>query len=142
ALTLFKPELDVWEPGEHNGTFRGNNPAFVTATAALKAYWADDQLEKQVKVRGEQIEQALLALCDESAAEGARHRGRGMVWGLEFARAERATEVCRRAFELGLLLESSGPRSKVVKLLPPLTITSGEVNDGLRTLARAVRETA
>ena len=37
ALTLFKPELDVWEPGEHNGTFRGNNPAFVTAAAALDA---------------------------------------------------------------------------------------------------------
>ena len=38
---LFKPELDIWEPGEHNGTFRGNNPAFVTATAALETYWAD-----------------------------------------------------------------------------------------------------
>ncbi|MFC8586505.1 aspartate aminotransferase family protein, partial [Streptomyces sp. NPDC057217] len=33
ALCLFRPELDLWEPGEHNGTFRGNNPAFVTATA-------------------------------------------------------------------------------------------------------------
>ena len=33
AVVLIKPELDVWKPGEHNGTFRGNNHAFVTATA-------------------------------------------------------------------------------------------------------------
>ncbi|WP_030869436.1 aminotransferase class III-fold pyridoxal phosphate-dependent enzyme, partial [Streptomyces sp. NRRL S-37] len=141
ALTLFKPELDVWEPGEHNGTFRGNNPAFVTATAALDTYWADDQLEKQTRARGEQIEQALLALCDENAADGARYRGRGLVWGVEFTRTERAAEVCRRAFELGLLLETSGPQDEVVKLLPPLTITVGEADEGLRMLARAVRET-
>ena len=31
ALTLLKPELDIWEPGEHNGTFRGFAPAFATA---------------------------------------------------------------------------------------------------------------
>ena len=36
ALTLFKRELDVWGPGEHNGTFRGNNPAFVTSKAATR----------------------------------------------------------------------------------------------------------
>ena len=39
ALVLIKPELDVWEPGEHNGTFRGNNPAFVTARVALEKFW-------------------------------------------------------------------------------------------------------
>src|SRR6185312_12508947 len=48
ALTLFRPELDVWEPGEHNGTFRGHNPAFVTATAALRTYWANDGFQQQL----------------------------------------------------------------------------------------------
>jgi diaminobutyrate-2-oxoglutarate transaminase len=46
AVTLLKPELDVWEPGEHNGTFRGPNPAFVTATAAMD-FWAGEGLEKE-----------------------------------------------------------------------------------------------
>jgi diaminobutyrate-2-oxoglutarate transaminase len=142
ALTLFRPELDVWEPGEHNGTFRGNNPAFVTATATLDTYWTDGQLEKQVLARGEQIEQALAAICADHAALGATHRGRGMVWGLEFADASRATAVCRRAFELGLLTETSGPRSEVVKLLPALTIGADELDEGLRLLTRAVRESA
>lgn len=39
AIVLMKPELDQWKPGEHNGTFRGNNPAFITAKAALDNYW-------------------------------------------------------------------------------------------------------
>ncbi|MGK4904777.1 diaminobutyrate--2-oxoglutarate transaminase [Streptomyces albus] len=142
ALTLFKPELDIWEPGEHNGTFRGNNPAFVTATAALQTYWADGQMEKQTLSRGEQVEAALKAIAEEHADEVADHRGRGLVWGLEFHNKNRANTVARRAFELGLLIETSGPESEVVKLLPALTTTPDELDEGLRILARAVRETA
>src|SRR5690606_13097054 len=124
ALTLFKPELDVWEPGEHNGTFRGNNPAFVTATATLEAYWADGAaMEKQTRKRGEQVEQALAAIAEENADEVKEYRGRGLVWGMEFHDKSRAERVARRAFELGLLIETSGPESEVVKLLPALTIT-------------------
>jgi diaminobutyrate-2-oxoglutarate transaminase len=141
ALTLFRPELDIWEPGEHNGTFRGHNPAFVTAAAALDTYWTDDQMEKQTLSRGEQTEATLRALVAEHAHAGATYRGRGMVWGIEFADRERASAVCRRAFELGLLLETSGPESEVVKLLPALTITPEELDEGLRVLTRAVRET-
>ncbi|MFZ4276587.1 diaminobutyrate--2-oxoglutarate transaminase [Streptomyces arboris] len=140
SLCLFKPELDIWEPGEHNGTFRGNNPAFVTAAAALQAYWADGQMEKQTLARGEQVEQALLAICAEEPT--AQFRGRGLVWGMEFQDPARASAVCARAFQLGLLLETSGPQSEVVKLLPPLTVTTEELDEGLRTLARCVRETA
>lgn len=142
SLALFKPELDIWEPGEHNGTFRGNNPAFVTATAALDTYWADGQMEKQTLARGEQIEQALVAICAEHADADATYRGRGMVWGLEFPDPARASRVCGRAFDLGLILETSGPQSEVVKLLPALTTTPDDLDEGLRTLARAVRETA
>ncbi|MGP4002917.1 diaminobutyrate--2-oxoglutarate transaminase [Streptomyces sp. 8N706] len=142
SLALFKPELDIWEPGEHNGTFRGNNPAFVTAAAALNTYWNDSQMEKQTLARGEQVEQALGAICDEHPRSAAGYRGRGLVWGLEFADKDRATKIAARAFELGLLIETSGPRSEVVKLLPPLTVTPEELDEGLRILSRAVRDTA
>ncbi len=142
SLTLFKPELDIWEPGEHNGTFRGNNPSFVTAAAALDTYWADGQTEKQTHARGEQVEQALRAICEEHVRLGAEYRGRGLVWGLEFTDKSRASAVARRAFELGLLIETSGPESEVIKLLPALTVTPEELDEGLRTLARAVNETA
>jgi diaminobutyrate-2-oxoglutarate transaminase len=143
ALCLFRPELDLWEPGEHNGTFRGNNPAFVTATAALEAYWADGSaMEKQTRTRGEQVEQGLISITEENLADVKEYRGRGLVWGLEFRDKDRAGAVAKRCFDLGLLIETSGPESEVVKLLPSLTITPEELDEGLRILARAVRETA
>ncbi|MFE1265684.1 aminotransferase class III-fold pyridoxal phosphate-dependent enzyme [Streptomyces albogriseolus] len=40
ALTLLRPEYDVWKPGEHDGTFRGYNPAFVTAARTLELFWS------------------------------------------------------------------------------------------------------
>ncbi|MEV7729772.1 diaminobutyrate--2-oxoglutarate transaminase [Streptomyces sp. NPDC087917] len=142
SLCLFKPELDIWEPGEHNGTFRGNNPAFITATAALDTYWRDGVLRERTRVQGDRIERALIDLCADQDGEGISYRGRGMVWGIEFARKERAAEVCRRAFEHGLLVETSGPESEVVKLLPALTVSADELDEGLDILARSVRETA
>lgn len=141
ALCLFKPELDIWEPGEHNGTFRGNNPAFVTATAALETYWRDGVLRQRTLAQGNRIDEALGELCSDPALR-ATHRGKGMVWGIEFQDRSRAGEVCGRAFEHGLLVETSGPESEVVKLLPPLTMSSAELDEGLEILTRSVRETA
>ncbi|MFC9887993.1 diaminobutyrate--2-oxoglutarate transaminase [Streptomyces pilosus] len=141
ALTLFRPELDIWQPGEHNGTFRGFNPAFVTATAALEEYWRDGRLEKQTLARGEQLEQALRAVAAGRPDTAPDVRGRGLAWGMEFADPSRATAVCARAFELGLLLETSGPQDEVVKLFPPLTIDDEELEEGLALFGRAVRET-
>jgi diaminobutyrate-2-oxoglutarate transaminase len=55
ALVLFKPEHDVWSPGEHNGTFRGNNPSFTTAQVALEHFWSDDVLEKSTLAKGKRV---------------------------------------------------------------------------------------
>jgi diaminobutyrate-2-oxoglutarate transaminase len=138
ALTLFRPELDVWEPGEHNGTFRGFNPAFVTATAALD-FWTGDDMEKRTLANGEVIAGALGELAGEHADAGAAVRGRGLAMGLAFADTGLAAKVCAAAFERGLLLETSGPDDEVAKLLPPLTVTEDELASGLDILAESVR---
>ena len=135
ALTLFKRELDVWGPGEHNGTFRGNNPAFVTAAAALEHYWSDDKLERETLRKGERIRQTFMNLSD--MFDGVSTRGRGLVQGLVFENPDDAEKVCALAFEQGLLAETSGPSDEVVKLLPPLTITDDELEFGLNILAEA-----
>jgi diaminobutyrate-2-oxoglutarate transaminase len=135
ALTLFRPELDQWEPGEHNGTFRGHNPAFVTGTAAL-GFWTDDQLTKHVLRKSERIERMLDDVVE--AIEGVRVRGRGLVQGIVFDRPELATAVCREAFGKGLLLETSGARSEVVKLMPPLLADDAELDEGLAIVAESV----
>ncbi|HEX5566476.1 MAG TPA: aminotransferase class III-fold pyridoxal phosphate-dependent enzyme, partial [Streptomyces sp.] len=89
-----------------------------------------------------QTESALRAIAAEHREEVADVRGRGLVWGMEFHDKARAGAVASRAFELGLLIEISGPEGEVVKLLPALTISPEELDEGLRILARAVRETA
>ena len=68
SLVLIKPELDVWEPGGHTGTFRGNNLAFVGATAALRTYWADDTFSREIKRKSEMLQQRLAA--DRGAPSG------------------------------------------------------------------------
>ncbi|GAC58831.1 diaminobutyrate--2-oxoglutarate transaminase [Gordonia hirsuta DSM 44140 = NBRC 16056] len=136
ALTLMKPELDIWAPGEHNGTFRGNNPAFVTATAALNQFWSDDLLTRDVHRKGEIISESFGQLSAEY--EALSHRGRGMVQGLVFDEPAQAGEVCALAYEAGLLAETSGPEDQVVKLLPPLTIDEDDLSHGLTILSDAV----
>ncbi len=138
ALTLLRPELDVWTPGEHNGTFRGNNPAFVTATRAITEFWSDDRFETEVRAKGERLNDALLALCAEH--QGLAARGRGMVQGIAFEQAEDAGLASSAAFERGLLVETSGPEDEVIKLLPPLTVTDDELDHGLEILSAAVAE--
>ncbi|CAM4183899.1 diaminobutyrate--2-oxoglutarate transaminase [Kibdelosporangium persicum] len=139
ALTLLKPELDVWEPGEHNGTFRGVNPAFVAATEALKVYWRDDKLEKSTLAKGEQVGRELTGLVESYPDVPMRAKGRGLARGLQFGDARLAGKVCATAFELGLLMETSGPDGEVVKLMPPLTISDDELERGLSVLARSVK---
>ncbi|MCE7009166.1 diaminobutyrate--2-oxoglutarate transaminase [Kibdelosporangium philippinense] len=139
ALTLLKPELDVWEPGEHNGTFRGINPAFVAATEALKVYWQDDKLEKSTLAKGEQVDRELTALVESHPDVPMRAKGRGLARGLQFQDAALADQVCKNAFEAGLLMETSGPDGEVVKLMPPLTISDDELEAGLSIVAKSVK---
>ncbi|WP_409184667.1 diaminobutyrate--2-oxoglutarate transaminase [Amycolatopsis sp. VS8301801F10] len=138
ALTLIKPELDVWEPGEHNGTFRGISPAFVTATEALRVYWSDDELEKSTKAKGERIASTFKDLVESYPEANLAAKGRGLARGLEFANGELAGAVCKAAFERGLLMETSGPDGEVMKLLPPLTLTDEELSEGLSIISESV----
>jgi diaminobutyrate-2-oxoglutarate transaminase len=138
ALTLIRPDLDIWEPGEHSGTFRGFNPAFVTGTVALRSYWVADALERSTAARGLRIGEALSDLADSVAGTAIQQRGRGMVQGLAFDDGEFAGKVRDLAFEFGLIVETAGPGDEVVKLLPPLTITDFELDEGLALLEKAV----
>lgn len=137
SVTLFKPELDLWEPGEHNGTFRGFNPAFVTATAALREFWTDDTFAGRVRQRGAELREGL----EEIAAEvpGSAYRGRGLLAGIRFEDTTVAGRVAAEAFQRHLLVETSGADSEVVKVMPPLTVTPTQLQRGLGILAGSTR---
>ncbi|MER7015775.1 diaminobutyrate--2-oxoglutarate transaminase [Saccharopolyspora sp. NPDC000359] len=138
AITLIKPEHDVWEPGEHNGTFRGNSPAFVTATEALKQYWADDSLQKSTIAKGERVGAVLEEIVTEHG--GAIAKGRGLARGIGFEDLNVAGKVSKAAFDRKLLVETSGPSSEVLKIMPPLTISDDELEQGLQIIRESVRE--
>jgi diaminobutyrate-2-oxoglutarate transaminase len=140
ALTLIKPELDVWEPGEHNGTFRGISPAFVTAAEALRVYWSDDELEKSTKAKGERIGAAFSGIVEAYPEAGLTAKGRGLARGIEFTEGALAARVCAAAFARGLLMETSGPDGEVMKLLPPLTLTDDELTQGLSIIDESIAE--
>ena len=138
ALTLMKPEIDDWEPGEHNGTFRGHNPAFVTGATALRTYWADDALEQNIAARAEQLNERLELLA--GLAEGSQVRGRGLLAGVAFRDLDVADQIAAAAFQRGLMIETSGSSDEVIKVMPPLTITEEQLAEGLDVLEDAARE--
>ncbi|HRP75727.1 MAG TPA: diaminobutyrate--2-oxoglutarate transaminase [Rhodocyclaceae bacterium] len=138
ALVLFKPELDQWAPGEHNGTFRGHCPAFVTATAALD-FWVDPWLEKSVMAKGKLVADRLRKMARTNGAN-ARVRGRGLIWGIAFEDVELASKISAASFEQGLIIETAGVNDEVLKLLPSLTISEEELNKGLDIIEACLKK--
>lgn len=138
AITLIRPDLDIWNPGEHNGTFRGNNHAFVTATAALD-YWKDDQFEKEIQQKSEKVISFLDELVDKHPELKGTVRGRGLMVGVASDVEGLATEITSEAFERGLIMETAGPDDEVFKLFPPLTIEESGLEKGLEILESSVK---
>jgi len=137
SLVMMRPELDVWKPGQHTGTFRGNNLAFVAGRTLLDHFWSDATLADQIQRHGQTIRQALESLAAEYPAVVTAVRGRGMIWGIELKPSGLAVRISRKAFELGLVIETCGSEDQVVKLLPPLIVNSAELDSGLQLLGHA-----
>lgn len=139
ALVLMKPELDIWKVSAHNGTFRGNNPAFVTATTALNTFWQNDEFAQSVTEKGRYMHQRLIQMRKHFSIISTV-RGRGMVGGLVTPSDEYADAVSASCFKRGLIIETCGPRGEVVKLLPALTISKEDLSAGLDILQAALDE--
>lgn len=137
AVVLMKPEHDVWAPGEHNGTFRGHNPAFVTATAALQ-FWEDDTLSEDITRKAQHVSETLHTIIKQTSV-AASVRGRGLIQGIAFEDPELAGTVAEACFERKLVIETAGVQSDVLKLLPSLTISDDELAQGLNIIRSSLR---
>lgn len=133
SLVLIRPEIDIWHPGEHTGTFRGNNLAFITATEAL-SYWQDNSFSNAIT---EKSGYAALLLQQIAQQHGAHVRGRGLIQAVVFAEAGLAERISRAAFVRGVIIETCGPRDEALKLLPSLTISHEELEQGISILAES-----
>ncbi|MFP5264071.1 MAG: diaminobutyrate--2-oxoglutarate transaminase [Blastocatellia bacterium] len=134
ALLLIKPERDVWHPGDHTGTFRGNNLAFVTASEAL-SYWEDDAFSQSVIEKSGIAIRLLSGIVESYPEASAWVRGRGLIQGLIFRVPGLAQLVGRLAFERGLVIETSGPQNEVLKILPALSISREELEEGIARIS-------
>ncbi|MFS0516457.1 diaminobutyrate--2-oxoglutarate transaminase [Nostoc sp. UIC 10607] len=139
SLLLIKPELDLWEPGEHTGTFRGNQLAFVGGTAALE-YREISNLEEEVKVK-EAFLKDFLNQEIASINEKIKIRGIGMIWGIDLANfggTNLAKQITSRCFEMGLIAERVGRNDTVIKILPALTIELSTLKKGCLIIKQAL----
>ena len=141
AMLLLKPEIDVFLPAEHNGTFRGNQLGFVGAKAAVDLV-SDTDLLNEVRRKeamvNDYIDNKILPM-DERVS----HRGIGLIHGIDlsaFGIDGLADSVAKRCFEKGLIIELAGRKDSVIKLLPPLIIPDDELLQGLDIIAASLAE--
>jgi diaminobutyrate-2-oxoglutarate transaminase len=137
ALTVFHKDLDIWTPGEHNGTFRGNNHAFVTAASAIDAYWTDNLFSNDIKAKGKLLRKRLSRIIDRFGPESLRLKGRCMMSGIECPSEQIAADIVQASYEQGLIIETCGNRDQIVKCFTPLTISNEELERGLSLLEQA-----
>lgn len=139
AVVLMKPELDIWKPGQHNGTFRGNNLAFVAAKAVIETYWKDIDFVKGLATKVNFLGDILIKIRTASPKTVPFElAGRGLLRGLRFNNPETAALVQAEALRNGLIVETCGPRDEVIKLLPCITIEENALYQGLSILEAAL----
>jgi diaminobutyrate-2-oxoglutarate transaminase len=138
ALCLIRSGLDVWEPGEHSGTFRGHQLAFVAARSATQL-WEGDDIQRSLR-NGSAVLRDFAHHLARRIPE-CRIRQRGMLMGIDLAGcggAARAAQAQASGFAAGLLFELCGRWDEVIKLMPPLTIEERTLQEGLDVLVSSL----
>ncbi len=140
ALVLFKPELDVWNPGEHNGTFRGSQLSIVAAKAGLEIM-LEGNVEAEVRRKGEIIAEYLGKVKEIN--ESFDVRGIGFMWGVDCNKVKPdavSRAIVKECFENGLIVERAGRNNDVVKLMPCLLADDETLKKGLDIFVNAVKK--
>jgi diaminobutyrate-2-oxoglutarate transaminase len=148
AVVVYREELDVWKPGAHTGTFRGNQLAMAAGLATLR-FIRENDLSAHADRIGQRLQERLQELQQVHPFIG-DVRGRGLMVGAEIvdpdrqdrwgrpphdgARSRRIQQEC---FQRGLILEVGGRHGSVLRFLPPLIVTAAEIDAIGNTLAAA-----
>ena len=141
AIVLHTDELDHWKPGEHNGTFRGNQLSFVAGAAAID-YLLENNIEAETNRKGELVKkyvtENILPLDSRLQL-----RGIGLIWGIDFGAISPSLseEVIEKCFEKKLICECAGRDGAVLKIMPPLVIEDDMLIKGLSIIKDSIKET-
>lgn len=142
SLLLIKPEHDIWQPAQHNGTFRGNTLAFVSARAAINTFWKNVDFSNDIKRKGNIIRNSLRDISTNNKEFGLEVRGKGMINGLVFEDESIAAQARRLAFDKGMIIELCGARDEVLKVMPPLTVNDEDLSAGMAIISDVIDELA
>ena len=139
--------MKKWDVGSHGGTYGGNAVACAAGVATIRAMREEKMLENASE-RGVQLMTGLRKLQEEYSQIG-DVRGMGLMIGIEFiaegGRPDKAKplvkDIIHAAEENNLLLLSCGTYDNTVRWIPPLNVTSEQINDGLKAFEEALKET-
>lgn len=138
AMNLVKPEHDKhWQPGEHTGTFRGQNLSFIAGREALR-YFEDDAFMQATRSKGEYMRDRLQAIADQYPEHHFEVRGKGMMQALDVKNGPLSKAIAKDCFEHGMLFGPCGIGGEVMKMIPPLTIPEEDLQAGFEILEQAV----
>jgi 4-aminobutyrate aminotransferase len=137
--------MKKWDVGSHGGTYGGNAVACAAGVATIRAMREEKMLENASE-RGVQLMTGLRKLQEEYSRIG-DVRGKGLMIGTEFmldGRPDKAKplvkEIIHAAEENNLLLLSCGTYDNTIRWIPPLNVTSEQINDGLAIFSQALKE--
>ena len=133
SLVLLKPALDIQEAGEHSGTFRGNNLAFVTATVAI-GFWHDHTFLEHIAVLSSMLQQKLVEIASAFGPDKCQVKGRGLFAGLGLTDQRLIDAIVHDAYRENILIEGCGGKSHVIKVMPALTMGTDILSTGLAKL--------
>lgn len=140
SVVIYNQNLDQWQPGAHAGTFRGNQLAMAAGIAALR-YTIENRLADRAVELGNLLTSHLLQIQSEVSCIG-DVRGRGLMVGVEivnpYGKANKqgfypqhpqlALQIQAECMRRGLILELGGRHNSVVRFLPPLIVTSEQID--------------
>ena len=140
SILLIKSKYDIWEPAEHNGTFRGNQLSFIAGKASFD-WLLENNVEAETRRKGEIVKdfitKEVISLDDRLEL-----RGMGLIWGIDFGKInpELSEQIIEKCFEQKLICECAGRDGAVLKIMPPLVIDDDLLMKGLEIIANAAKE--
>ncbi|AUI86368.1 aminotransferase class III [Vibrio azureus] len=150
SLLVINKQHDTWKPGEHTGTFRGNQLAMVSGAKALEIIQRDNLVE-HANVAGQYLRFGLESIQKRVNCI-ADVRGKGLMLGVEIknpngevnkfdeplADGQLTLAIQRAALERGLIVEKGGREGAVIRFLPPLIISFEQIDFALRVFEEAI----
>ncbi|EOX4914587.1 TPA: pyridoxal phosphate-dependent class III aminotransferase [Vibrio alginolyticus] len=150
SLLVINKQHDTWKPGEHTGTFRGNQLAMVSGAKALEIIQRDNLVE-HANIAGQYLRYGLESIQKRVNCI-AEVRGKGLMLGVEIknpdgelnkfgepqADSELTLSIQRAALERGLIVEKGGREGAVIRFLPPLIISFEQIDFALRVFEDAI----